>query len=57
MGISFAFYPREVSDVIFERLPRTVMLFVTAAVISFYLGFAVGKVIALLVARSRADSG
>ena len=46
MGISFAFYPREVSDVILERLPRTVMLFVTAAVISFYLGFAVGKVIA-----------
>lgn len=46
MGFSFALYPRKVSDVIKERLPRTVMLFVTAAVISFYLGFAVGKIIA-----------
>ncbi|PKB62003.1 MAG: hypothetical protein BZY79_00715 [SAR202 cluster bacterium Casp-Chloro-G4] len=29
-----------------ERLPRTVMLFVTASVISFYMGFSMGKLIA-----------
>ena len=46
MGVSFSMYPRSVTDVIAERLPRTIMLFVTAAVISFYLGFAVGKMIA-----------
>ena len=45
-GISFSHYPRSVADVIKERLPRTLVLFVTAAVLSFYLGFALGKVIA-----------
>ena len=45
-GVSFSLYPRSVSDVIAERLPRTLVLFVTASVISFYLGFALGKIIA-----------
>ena len=45
-GISFSLYPRSVSDVIAERLPRTLVLFITASVISFYLGFALGKIIA-----------
>ncbi len=45
-GISFSHYPRSVSDVIAERLPRTVVLFMTATVISFYLGFVLGKIIA-----------
>ena len=45
-GISFSHYPRTVADVIKERLPRTVVLFMTATVLSFYLGFALGKVIA-----------
>ena len=45
-GISFSHYPRSVADVIKERLPRTVVLFATATVISFYLGFALGKIIA-----------
>ena len=45
-GVSFSLYPRTVADVIAERLPRTLMLFVTATVLSFYLGFALGKVIA-----------
>jgi peptide/nickel transport system permease protein len=35
-----------VSDVIKERLPRTIVLFLTATVLSFYLGFALGKIIA-----------
>ena len=45
-GVSFSLYPRTVSDVIAERLPRTLMLFVTASVLSFYLGFSLGKIIA-----------
>lgn len=45
-GVSFSNYPRPVSDIIKERLPRTLVLFVTAAVIAFYLGFAMGKIIA-----------
>jgi peptide/nickel transport system permease protein len=45
-GISFSHYPRSVADVITERLPRTVALFMTATVISFYLGFLLGKIIA-----------
>ncbi len=46
LGVSFSQYPRPVKDILLERLPRTVMLFMTAAVLSFYLGFALGKVLA-----------
>ena len=45
-GVSFTHYPRSVADVILERLPRTVALFFTATVFSFYLGFLLGKIIA-----------
>lgn len=45
-GFSFELYPRSVVDIIKERLPRTIMLFVTAAVVSFYMGFTLGKIIA-----------
>ena len=45
-GVSFGLYPRTVMSIIMERLPRTIMLFVTASVISFYMGFAMGKIIA-----------
>lgn len=46
MGVSFLQYPRPVMDILLERLPRTLMLFMTAAVISFYLGFVMGKTLA-----------
>ncbi len=45
-GVSSSLYPRTVADVIAERLPRTLVLFMTATVLSFYLGFALGKIIA-----------
>ena len=45
LGVSFSLYPRSVMSVIGERLPRTLLLFLTATVISFYLGFALGKMI------------
>ena len=46
LGVSFIHYPRSVADVIAERLPRTLVLFLTATVVSFYLGFSLGKIIA-----------
>jgi peptide/nickel transport system permease protein len=46
LGASFSHYPRSVVSVIMERLPRTLLLFMTAAVFSFYMGFVLGKVIA-----------
>ena len=45
-GVSFGHYPRTVMDIIKERLPRTAVLFLTATVISFYLGFVLGKAMA-----------
>ncbi len=45
-GVSFGHFPRPVMDVLLERLPRTLVLFVTATAISFYVGFLLGKAIA-----------
>lgn len=45
-GLSFSHYPRPVWDILKERLPRTALLFVTATILSFYLGFFLGKIIA-----------
>lgn len=46
MGISFSNYPRPVMDVIKERAPRTILLFLTATVVSFWMGFSAGKLLA-----------
>jgi len=46
LGYSFRHYPRSVWDIIWERLPRTFVLFFTATVGYFYLGFTLGKIIA-----------
>jgi len=46
LGISFSNYPRPVLDVIAERAPRTLTLFLTSTLVSFYLGFSAGKVLA-----------
>ncbi len=45
-GVSFGHFPRPVMDVLAERLPRTIVLFLTATAISFYIGFFLGKAIA-----------
>ena len=45
-GVSFGHFPRPVLDVLAERLPRTLVLFLTATAISFYIGFFLGKTIA-----------
>ncbi len=46
LGTSFTFYPRKVIDIIKERLPRTIFLFVTATLVSYVVGFNLGKRIA-----------
>lgn len=46
LGVSFSFFPRPVLDIILERLPRTVVLFMTASIISFWAGYVTGKVLA-----------
>jgi peptide/nickel transport system permease protein len=46
LGVSFQHWPRPVIEIIAERLPRTVVLFLTAQIISFFLGFTLGKQLA-----------
>lgn len=46
LGVSFSHYPRPVWDILMERLPRTFVLFLTANVLSFYVGYLMGRVIA-----------
>lgn len=46
MGVSFSQYPRPVADIIKERLPRTLVLFLTATIVSFWAGFITGKMVA-----------
>ncbi|MGC9335538.1 MAG: ABC transporter permease [Anaerolineae bacterium] len=46
LGVSFREYPRPVIDIIAERLPRTLVLFVTANALAFWAGFLSGKVLA-----------
>lgn len=46
LGVSFEHYPREVWDIVAERLPRTAVLFFTATLVAFSWGFPLGKYIA-----------
>jgi peptide/nickel transport system permease protein len=46
LGVSFQKYPTPVIDIIAERLPRTVVLFVTANMVAFWAGFVTGKILA-----------
>jgi peptide/nickel transport system permease protein len=43
LGISFLHYPRPVLDIVLERAPRTVLLFLTATLLSYSLGVILGK--------------
>src|SRR5215210_3055578 len=46
MGVSFSRYPQDVSAVLWNALPRTLVLFLTATLFAFWLGFRTGKLIA-----------
>ncbi len=45
-GVSFGHFPRPVLEVLAERVPRTAVLFLSATILSFYVGFFLGKAIA-----------
>jgi peptide/nickel transport system permease protein len=45
-GISYSNYPRKVLDIIVERAPRTVILFISINVLAYYIGFLMGKILA-----------
>ncbi len=45
-GVSFNQYPRPVTEIIAERLPRTIVLFLTAVVTYYWAGFIAGKYLA-----------
>lgn len=46
LGVSLSEYPRPVSSIILERAPRTLILFLNAVIVSFFLGFLAGKLLA-----------
>ena len=46
MGVSFSRFPQEVSDILWQALPRTLVLFLTATLFAYWLGFKSGKLIA-----------
>ncbi len=45
-GQSFLYYPQSVSGILLERAPRTLLLFLTAAILSYALGIWLGKLVA-----------
>jgi peptide/nickel transport system permease protein len=46
MGVSFSQYPRPVTEILAERLPRTLVLFISAVAISYWAGYVIGKYLA-----------
>jgi len=46
LGVSFTQYPRPVTEIIGERLPRTLVLFLAALATYYWAGFLVGKYLA-----------
>jgi peptide/nickel transport system permease protein len=46
LGNSLSQWPRPVSELIMEALPRTIVLFLSATLLAYYLGFLTGKVLA-----------
>ncbi len=46
LGVSFSEYPTPVINIIKERVPRTLTLFLTATLIQFIVGFSAGRILA-----------
>jgi peptide/nickel transport system permease protein len=46
LGNSLSQWPRPVSELIMEALPRTIVLFLSATLVAYYIGFLTGKVLA-----------
>lgn len=46
LGFSYWYYPKQVTTLIGERLPRTLVLFSTALLVTYWAGFITGKYLA-----------
>lgn len=46
LGVSFSRYPDDVSAVLWEAIPRTLVLVLTATLLAYWMGFKSGKLIA-----------
>lgn len=46
LGVSFSRYPQDVADVLWEAIPRTLVLVLTATLLAYWMGFKSGKLIA-----------
>ncbi|MDP2622755.1 MAG: ABC transporter permease [Actinomycetota bacterium] len=46
MGVALSQYPTSVSSLIIAALPRTLVLFLSATLLAYYVGFVTGKVLA-----------
>jgi peptide/nickel transport system permease protein len=46
LGVSFSEYPENVVDILAERIPRTLVLFLTATIVQFVVGFSMGRALA-----------
>jgi len=46
LGNSLSQYPTPVTELILQALPRTIVLFLSATLLAYYLGFVTGKVLA-----------
>lgn len=46
LGVSFEHWPRPVMEILLERAPRTLVLFLTGQLIAFLVGFTLGKMLA-----------
>ncbi len=46
MGVSLSEYPKPVTEILAERIPRTLVLFFTATIVQFTVGFTMGRILA-----------
>lgn len=46
MGVSFSRYPQDVSAILWEAIPRTLVLVLTGTLLAYWMGFKSGKLIA-----------
>jgi peptide/nickel transport system permease protein len=46
LGVSYSEYPKPVTAILGERIPRTLILFLTATLVNFAVGFTTGRILA-----------
>ncbi len=46
LGVSLSEYPKPVTGILAERIPRTLVLFLSATIVNFVVGFAMGRALA-----------